>query len=119
VTERIWQGLTGGRSVHLADWPAADLLPHDDALVAAMDRVRQVASAALSLRKARGLRVRLPLARLVVATPDAAALAPFADVLRDEVNVKEVVTSTDVSAHGRFENVQPQHARGQQSYLEW
>jgi isoleucyl-tRNA synthetase len=103
VTEKVWQGLTGGRSVHLADWPAADLLPHDDALVAAMDRVRQVASAALSLRKARGLRVRLPLARLVVAAPDAAALAPFADVLRDEVNVKEVVTSTDVSAHGRFE----------------
>ncbi len=22
--EKIWQGLTGGRSVHLADWPAAD-----------------------------------------------------------------------------------------------
>ena len=62
TTERIWQGLTGGRSVHLADWPAADPLPHDAALVAAMDRVRQVASSALSLRKARGLRVRLPLA---------------------------------------------------------
>ena len=62
--ERVWQGLTGGRSVHLADWPAARRrCPHDDALVAAMDRVRQVASAALSLRKARGLRVRLPLAR--------------------------------------------------------
>jgi isoleucyl-tRNA synthetase len=29
TTERIWQGLTGGRSVHLADWPSADLLPHD------------------------------------------------------------------------------------------
>ena len=25
--EKLWQGLTGGRSVHLADWPAADLLP--------------------------------------------------------------------------------------------
>ena len=61
--ERLWQGLTGGRSVHLADWPAADLLPRDDALVATMERVRQVASAALSLRKARGLRVRLPLGR--------------------------------------------------------
>ena len=103
TTEAIWRGLTGGRSVHLTDWPAADLLPHDDALVTAMDRVRQVASSALSLRKARGLRVRLPLARLTVAAADADALAPFADVLRDEVNVKEVVTSTDVSTFGRFE----------------
>ena len=53
TTEAIWRGLTGGRSVHLTDWPGpAGELPHDDALVAAMDQVRQVASAALSLRKA-------------------------------------------------------------------
>lgn len=102
--EKLWQGLTGGRSVHLADWPgAASVLPHDDALVAAMEKVRQVASAALSLRKARGLRVRLPLATLTVAATDAATLAPFADLLRDEVNVKDVVLTTDVAAHGRFE----------------
>ena len=68
-----------------------------------MERVRQVASAALSLRKARGLRVRLPLAALTVAAADAAALAPFADILRDEVNVKDVVLTDDVAAHGRFE----------------
>ena len=80
-----------------------DELPHDDALVAAMDRVRQVASAALSLRKARGLRVRLPLARLTVAAADATALEPFADILRDEVNVKNVVLTDDVAAYGRFE----------------
>ena len=101
--ERMWQGLTGGRSVHLADWPTSGELPHDDALVAAMDRVRQVASAALSLRKARGLRVRLPLARLTVAAADAAALEPFSDILRDEVNVKDVVLTDDVAAYGRFE----------------
>jgi isoleucyl-tRNA synthetase len=101
--EKVWQGLTAGRSVHLTDWPARAELPHDDALVAAMDRVRQVASAALSLRKARGLRVRLPLARLTVAAPDAATLAPFADILRDEVNVKEVVLTDEVAAYGRFE----------------
>ncbi|HEY0814118.1 MAG TPA: isoleucine--tRNA ligase [Pseudonocardia sp.] len=101
--EQVWRGLTGGRSAHLADWPAADLLPHDAALVSAMERVRQVASAALSLRKARGLRVRLPLATLTVAAADAATLAPFADILRDEVNVKDVALTADVAAHGRFE----------------
>ena len=101
--EQVWQGLTGGRSVHLTDWPAPGDLPHDDVLVAAMDRVRQVASAALSLRKARGLRVRLPLARLTVAATDAATLQPFADILGDEVNVKDVVLTDDVAAYGRFE----------------
>ncbi|GAA4545961.1 isoleucine--tRNA ligase [Pseudonocardia xishanensis] len=101
--EQLWQGLTGGRSVHLTDWPASGELPHDDALVAAMDRVRQVASAGLSLRKARKLRVRLPLASMTVAAADAETLAPFVDVLRDEVNVKEVVLTTDVSTYGEFE----------------
>ncbi len=105
--ERMWQGLTGGRSVHLTDWPGGrdddTALPHDDALVVAMDRVRQVASSTLSLRKARRLRVRLPLATLTVAAPDAAVLEPFADILRDEVNVKDVVLTSDVAAHGRFE----------------
>ncbi len=101
--EMIWQGLTGGRSVHLTEWPTPSELRHDRELVAAMDRVRQVASSASSLRKARGLRVRLPLARLTVAAADAAALEPFVDILRDEVNVKEVVLTTGVAAHGRFE----------------
>ena len=27
VSERVWQGLTGGRSVHLQDWPDADAFP--------------------------------------------------------------------------------------------
>ncbi|WP_018684546.1 isoleucine--tRNA ligase [Actinokineospora enzanensis] len=105
TAEVVWRGLTGGRSVHLTDWPAADDLPADDALVAGMDRVRQVCSAALALRKANKLRVRLPLARLLVAAADAAALEPFADQIRDEVNVKAVELTTDVAAHGHFELV--------------
>ncbi|MGW5740373.1 isoleucine--tRNA ligase [Amycolatopsis sp. NPDC003861] len=103
TTEVVWRGLTGGRSVHLTDWPNANDLPADAALVTAMDRVRQVASSALSLRKANKLRVRLPLSSLVVAAEDAASLAPFADILRDEVNVKAVELTTDVAAHGGFE----------------
>jgi isoleucyl-tRNA synthetase len=105
TAEAVWRGLTGSRSVHLADWPADDLLPADPTLVTAMDRVRQVCSAALALRKANKLRVRLPLASLVVAAPDAESLAPFKDLIADEVNVKDVTLTDDVSAHGHFELV--------------
>jgi isoleucyl-tRNA synthetase len=86
TTEAIWRGLTGQRSVHLADWPDPALLPQDRDLVASMDRVRQVVSAVLSLRKARGLRVRQPLPQLTVAAPDAGTLAAFTDLIADEVN---------------------------------
>ncbi len=103
TTEAVWRGLTGGRSVHLADWPETSALPADSALVAAMDQVRQVASTALSLRKGNKLRVRLPLAKLVIAARDVAQLEAFSAILRDEVNVKEVELTTDVDAHGHFQ----------------
>jgi isoleucyl-tRNA synthetase len=90
MTEEIWRGLTGGRSVHLTDWPAAAELPGDAELVRTMDRVREIASATLSLRKAAKLRVRLPLAELVVVDTAPAALEAFAAVVADEVNVKSV-----------------------------
>ncbi len=112
TAETVWRGLTGERSVHMADWPSEDLLPADDSLVAGMDRVRQVASAALSLRKANKLRVRLPLARLVIASEDAAVLDPFTELLKDEVNVKQVELTTDVAAHGHFELVVNARAAG-------
>jgi isoleucyl-tRNA synthetase len=112
TTEVVWRGLTGGRSVHLTDWPNANGLPADAALVTAMDRVRQVASSALSLRKANKLRVRLPLAKLLVAAGDAEALREFTDIIRDEVNVKAVELSTDVAAHGGFEVVVNARAAG-------
>jgi isoleucyl-tRNA synthetase len=103
TTEAIWRGLTGQRSVHLTDWPDPTGLPQDHDLVASMNRVRQVVSTALSLRKARGLRVRQPLSRLTIAAPDAMSLAPLLDLIRDEVNVKTVELTGDVGAHGRFE----------------
>ncbi|UTM35594.1 isoleucine--tRNA ligase [Rhodococcus pyridinivorans] len=112
ASEVIWRGLTGGRSVHLADWPAADDLPSDSALVAAMDEVRGVCSTVLSLRKAQKLRVRLPLPEVTVATPGSSHLDPFVDLIKDEVNVKRVVTTDDVEAHGRFEVVVNARAAG-------
>ncbi|WP_144711030.1 isoleucine--tRNA ligase [Curtobacterium pusillum] len=103
VTEEIWKGLTGGRSVHLTDFPDAAEFPADDALVAAMDRVRDVASKGLALRKSTGKRVRLPLATLTLVVPDPAAVEPFSDILRDELNVKRVVLEQqEESSLGRY-----------------
>jgi isoleucyl-tRNA synthetase len=90
TTEEIWRGLTGGRSVHLTDWPSYEDLPEDETLVATMDRARAVCSTASALRKGASLRARLPLSSLTVVTRDAVALEPFSAVVRDEVNVKEV-----------------------------
>ncbi|MGD0380296.1 MAG: isoleucine--tRNA ligase [Acidimicrobiales bacterium] len=96
LTEAVYRGLTGERSVHLADWPAPGELPRDPELVEAMDIVRDVCSAAHAVRKASGRRARLPLRRLTVATARPERLRPFVALIEDEVNVKEVVLTDEV-----------------------
>ena len=104
VTDEIGRGLNGGdSSVHLADWPTTDGLPRDASLVTAMDLVRDVCSSALSVRKAHGRRVRLPLRTLTVASGESASLGDFLDIIRDEVNVREVSLTTDVASVASYE----------------
>ena len=112
--EAVWRGLTGGESVHLADWPAlADaatgeatelgrVLVDDPALVDAMEKVREVVSAALSLRKAEQIRVRQPLARMTVVTENPDAVRAYEDILKSELNIKtvELCTLDEADEHG-------------------
>ncbi len=102
LAEEIYQGLTGEESVHLTAWPTADDLPGAENLVSGMDRVRDVCSTALGLREAQRLRVRQPLAELVVAGTESAELKPLLGLIADEVNVKSVRTSADLANFGSF-----------------
>ncbi|MDY5368126.1 mupirocin-resistant isoleucine--tRNA ligase [Bifidobacterium sp.] len=112
--ETVWRGLTGGESVHLADWPFLTdaktgeptelglVLKANDALVSAMDQVREVVSATLSLRKAEQIRVRQPLSKLTVVVADPEAVEDYIEILKSELNVKSVDFSTleDAPEHG-------------------
>ena len=115
--ESMWRGLTGGESVHLADWPfltedggdpdaaateLGETLVADDALVAAMEKVREIVSATLSLRKAEKIRVRQPLRLLTVVAEDIDAVEPYEETLKAELNVKNVEFTTleDADEHG-------------------
>ena len=112
--EAVWRGLTGGESVHLADWPflkdeqtgettePGAVLQDDAALVAAMEKVREVVSGTLSMRKAKQIRVRQPLAKLTVVVEDPQAVAAYTDILKSELNVKDVefCTLEDAGSQG-------------------
>jgi isoleucyl-tRNA synthetase len=112
VAEEIHLGLIGAErtdgcesgdgSVNLEDWPDAAALPADPVLVADMDRIRDACSAALGLREDLRLRARLPLQRLTIAGAGVDRLEPLTHLLRDEVNVKEVVLTDDLAAAGEF-----------------
>jgi isoleucyl-tRNA synthetase len=96
VTDAIYKGLSGAASVHLSDWPESTSLPADPDLVARMDRVRAACSVARQLRETHQVRVRQPLPSLTLAGPGAEALAPFVELMRDEVNVKGVVLREEI-----------------------
>ena len=100
LTEKLYRGLTGARSVHLADWPDARSFPDDRSLAHEMDLVRGACSAGLGVRERFRLRVRLPLKRAVVAHPDALPLEKYAATIRDELNVRQVEFSDDLAAFG-------------------
>lgn len=85
VTEYIYRNLTGGESVHLTDFPTA--MPYDEKIVADMRRVQMVVSAGKQLRENYRLRNRLPLNKLTVA---GANMPQYADIIKEELNVKSV-----------------------------
>lgn len=85
VTEYIYRNLTGGESVHLTDFPTA--VPYDEKIVADMRRVQMVVSAGKQLRENYRLRNRLPLNKLTVA---GANMPQYADIIKEELNVKSV-----------------------------
>ncbi|MFQ5697626.1 MAG: isoleucine--tRNA ligase [Myxococcota bacterium] len=102
LSEEIYRGLTGAKSVHLQDWPDATALPEERALVAQMDRAREVCSTALALRRSAGVRVRQPLRKLTLAGRGVDSLAPYLELIQEEVNVKEVALSEDIERFAHF-----------------
>ena len=101
VTEAIWRNLavaTFGvkvpESVHLTDYPAGSDSLVDADLVRRMAIVRDVSSLGRAARAAEKLKVRQPLSKVEVilaeASPDDAVwLAAHADLVCDELNVKQ------------------------------
>jgi len=99
AAEDMWQNLVRGvdasapESVHLADYPEPDVSAIDDELSRRMAAVRAIVSLGLQVRTGEKLRVRQPLEGAEIVLADASlapALAEHADLVRDELNVREL-----------------------------
>jgi isoleucyl-tRNA synthetase len=94
LAEELFQKLTGGElneSVHLVDWPAEGVV--DKAVLDEMAVVRGYVNQALSLRAASRLKIRQPLASVTV--PAKGSAMDYADILKDELNIKAVNYEAD------------------------
>ncbi len=78
-------------SVHLCDFPMADESLIDEELIRQMAVVLRVVEAGRHLRNESKIKTRQPLAKLYVPVADEPTLGRFVEILKDELNVKDVV----------------------------
>jgi isoleucyl-tRNA synthetase len=95
VAEEVYKEVRGEKeSVHLEEWPA---FAKDSAgqakLIEEMAEVRKVVSVGLELRLKEGIKVKQPLSS--VTAPEKLKL--YASLIKDELNVKEVIAGKEVS----------------------
>ncbi|TFG84698.1 MAG: isoleucine--tRNA ligase, partial [Spirochaetales bacterium] len=101
VSEAMWQNLRrdgDADSVHLAAYPEYDQSYRDEDLEWKMAAVRKAVSTGRALRYQHELKIRQPLATVQLVTRDSrerAVLLEMEDIIRDELNVKEVVFRDD------------------------
>ncbi|MDO4871100.1 MAG: isoleucine--tRNA ligase, partial [Candidatus Saccharibacteria bacterium] len=87
LSEELWQKMVGSESVHLQDWPEAGQI--DERIVADMAELRGFVNEALALRAKAGIKIRQPLAEVVLPR-SADGVEWFSDILLEELNVKRV-----------------------------
>jgi len=103
LAEELFEKLTGGQlgeSVHLLDWP--DTGHVNELVLDRMKYVREVINEGLSLRAKAGVKVRQPLQSLSIkGAPQFfdAIEQEYVDILKDELNVKQVEAETRSKTH--------------------
>lgn len=107
MTETIYQNLvrsvdsSAPESIHLCDYPSADEEMINKELEENMDDVLQVVVLGRSCRNATNIKTRQPIAKMYVSA--AFALGDFyTEIIEDELNVKSVEWSTDVSEYTEY-----------------
>ncbi|HUP88022.1 MAG TPA: isoleucine--tRNA ligase [Longimicrobiales bacterium] len=79
-----------GESVHLAPFPTGDEFPRDERLEEGMNAIRELARLGRAARERMKIRVRQPLRKLQAFIPVRDISMDLIDVLKEELNVKEV-----------------------------
>lgn len=94
-SEYLWSRVkedSDPESVHLASWPEAQTV--DPVVIGEMSLVREFVTLALEARTKAGIKVRQPLPKLTI---NIELKEEYADVVADEINVKEIVADTGLS----------------------
>lgn len=99
IAEDIYKNLEGG-SVHLADFPQVNESYINEQLEAEMAYVLQIVELARSVRNSTAIKTKQPLSQLIVVplNQEKVNLTNYEEIIKDEINVKEIVVQQDESS---------------------
>ena len=89
IVERRTSNVERSESIHLCDWPTVNKKAINLKLEKDMQRVQEIVTAGLALRKDNKIKVRQPLMKL--STAMAVGAVDLETLIKDEVNVKSIV----------------------------
>lgn len=99
IAEHVWQKLkldNDAESVHLAEWPQAQVIDSGSEVLVEMQNLRDVVSIGLKERQKSGMPVRQPLAMLKVKNVN--LQGEYLEILKDELNVKSVAMDNSIES---------------------
>ncbi|MBD3402300.1 isoleucine--tRNA ligase [candidate division GN15 bacterium] len=110
ISELLWTELTGPNrrarglplTVHACDYPTVDESRIDMTLEEIMEAVRRMVSMGRAARSRHNLKVRQPLAKLLVSLTgkiDLDQLLEYLPIVKDELNVKEIIPSDELDTY--------------------
>ncbi|MBU5453938.1 isoleucine--tRNA ligase [Caproiciproducens sp. MSJ-32] len=107
ISEEIYQNLVVNldkdaiESVHLCSWPKANETAIDKNLEKEMDLAYTIVQLGRSARNGANIKNRQPLSRMQISTNSLPKY--YGDIIKDELNIKEVEFGADLSEHVNFE----------------
>ena len=111
VAERMYLNITkdddneNNNSIHLSSFPQSDHSKIDNALIEKVDSLKRVIESGRAVRKKANMKVRQPLNSLKVYTANKQVksfIQKQADIVIDELNIKEVVFSDNIDEFGKL-----------------
>ena len=102
TAEEIYQKLVGDKSVHLTNFPVCNETLIDEHIEKRMDLVRSLISIGRFVREEAKIKVRQPLKEALIDGENRELIEDLIPLIQEELNVKEVLFTTDVANYMNF-----------------
>lgn len=102
ISEEIYKNMTEGTSVHIEKYPESDESKIDLELENKMEIVRTVVALGRAARERASIKVRQPLPSIIIDASNKDTIGDLEELIKEELNVKDVVFSEDMSEYINF-----------------